>query len=179
MILDLPIDLQNLICIFSFNATLAETRDALTQILELKQIHPWMKKRFVHDYSDTGAQLYDRKEKSLGFLGYFLSQPLIKSPFEEFFVWFDLFALFDITHISRLTHDLDWRRVRFIARETGHKSKHTFLCWVFNTIEGIRYFSELIQRLEPWHLRKYPSSESRRLLGDDTVFHDLWLALIY
>ena len=179
MLASLPRDLINIICLFAYNASYKETLRSLDIILELKRnyIHPYIKANSVPDYAHcTDGWYYDRVEMRPGLLAPFCPNVVrTTSPFDKFFVWFAFSDLWNIQQVSQVICDMDWRKTSWIRRDTGFRSRQSFLLWVATTAKGILYCSVMFTKLRLSMLKKHPTRLTRYLVSEH---FDDWSYLI-
>ena len=161
MLASFPRDLINIICLFAYNASYKETLRSLDVILELKTnyIHPYIKASSVPDYARcTDGWYYDRVEMRPGLL----------APFHQ-----SIWQIFRVVCV--LICDMDWRKTSWIRRDTGFRSRQSFLLWVATTAKGILYCSVMFTKLRLSMLKKHPTRLTRYLVSEH---FDDWSYLI-
>ena len=167
----LPTDLQDLICLFTYDANLKQTRRSLNYILFIKdlEIHPACLREGTYDYSH--CSMYDRE--SLLHYGFFSpwTCPRVDSPFRHFFVWFAIRDLYNIGKMCWIIDDLDFRSSKKLFENFPTKPSRLKKEWIKETIRSdpeisaIR-LSPIFQNLEYRHLRLSTTSMGRFLCSD-------------
>ena len=164
MFTDLYPVLQDIICGFAFQAKAVETMEALETCLFIKSLglHPFVLSPSVYDYTGSHKTVYSRSLRVRLTERYiYWNNGRVRSPLDEFFVWFCSEELFDQERIARILAELDWRTIRPLIKDCQFRSRDAFFMWVVESLVGILRCSELFDQIRLSNLKMYPSNETR------------------
>ena len=181
MLSDLPVDLQNVVLSFAYDASLDEVRESLSYLIFLKEVglHHACLRDGVFDFSKCKQWMYDRKTKThRGYLAPWAASR-VDSPFRSFFVWFSVRDLYDTTKMCWLVEDMDFRSTRHLFKDFPLKLCRNYKARVKHYIhrnpeESAVALSPIFRQLTNHHLNLHTSSLGRFVASDHCTEKSDW-----
>ena len=169
MFCDLPTCISDLVCLFAYDATLAETKTSLdicSSLLEDIGSHVILKS-MCSDYTHSPSWVYCRDTMQTydhyTFHMWTLNTRPAVNPLYNFYVWFSIRDLFAYTHVHQLIDDFDWRKVRGLLPRPMCRTD--YIRCVNRSLDYLLAFSHLLFVLDKTHQRQMSSRYTKYILG--------------